>query len=68
MPKKKKKKKTTKRIDYRCPVCGSREVCVDACARWDIPQQAFKLSGTHDGMTCQDCGYDALGNHFEKEI
>lgn len=49
---------SNERIDYRCPECGSRQVAVDACAKWDAVEQTWKLAGTHDIMTCNGCAHE----------
>lgn len=47
-----------KKIDYRCPECGSYSMVIDACADWDWKAQEWRLCGVNDVVTCQDCGYE----------
>ena len=41
-----------------CSRCGSDDISSDACARWDVGQRAWDLSGTQDSKTCGNCGAD----------
>jgi predicted RNA-binding Zn-ribbon protein involved in translation (DUF1610 family) len=46
---------TTKPV---CPKCGSDHIWIDAAARWDASISDWSLSGTHDTLGCQGCGWE----------
>jgi hypothetical protein len=50
-----------------CPHCGGENVSKDATARWDVSQQAWLISGMHDGEHCDDCDVE-LKRILEVEI
>jgi predicted RNA-binding Zn-ribbon protein involved in translation (DUF1610 family) len=57
-----------KKVDYRCPNCGSRDICSDAAARWNVQRQVWELCDIHDNMACQECGVDGnIGQEWEAE-
>jgi len=39
-----------------CLRCGSHDILLDACARWNVEEQCWDLAGTHDPQTCAGCG------------
>ncbi|NLF98728.1 MAG: hypothetical protein GX565_01105 [Lentisphaerae bacterium] len=57
------------RIDYRCPECGSRDVAVDAAAKWNVNRQDWELTCVQDCIACQECGYESTtGSGFEISV
>lgn len=52
-----------KRIRIVCGDCGSENVVMDACAKWDYVLQEWVLAGFQDNATCNDCGSE---NTIEK--
>jgi hypothetical protein len=43
-------------IEMHCPRCGSKDLLIDATARWNTAAQAWELAGTQDAITCEKCG------------
>lgn len=42
-------------LDVYCKYCGSRNVCRDATARWNIEAQKWELSDVQDHSDCENC-------------
>ena len=53
---------STKRVDYYCKHCGSRDVTADANARWNISRQCWELAGEPDtrNAICTECDGEAI--------
>lgn len=49
-----------------CTRCGSDDIVVDACARWNPETTAWELSGTYDDKTC--CACETSGSSIVKAI
>lgn len=45
-------------IKLLCPHCLSDDIARDAAATWDVDRGEWVMAGTHDDMTCQQCGED----------
>ena len=43
-------------IARTCRACGSRNIIVDAVAKWARTAQVFVRADTHDHATCLECG------------
>ena len=49
----------SKKLDYYCKACGSRDVFRDASAKWDITSQQWVLASVHDHADCSQCNGDS---------
>lgn len=43
------------RIGYVCGYCGSREVLLDAWAKWDVEAREWVLNDTLTDAFCAEC-------------
>ena len=58
-----------KKITYRCPECGSEDVCAEGALRWNVTGQYWEFGGTpYDEMACQDCWHESYVQDFEVEL
>lgn len=44
------------KVQPYCKECGSKDVTMDAIARWDVNAQAWLISSELDNTDCDDCG------------
>lgn len=58
----------TKRHKFQCPDCGSKNVFVEACVRWDENNQDWELDTVHDIATCNDCLSETYPEYFFQDI
>ena len=48
-----------KHYEVVCPKCDSRDVTVEATARWNPVTQVYEMSGHFDRKTCGNCGHES---------
>lgn len=60
----------TKKIAYRCPECGSKNVIAEGPLRWNETVQVWEFHGfPYDHMACLDCEHESdHGADFEMEL
>lgn len=54
-----------KKVDMRCPECGSFNVLKDAYAEWDVDKQEWALHAVYDDCRCDACGCDITPDEVE---
>ncbi len=60
--------KPRKRVELRCPSCGSSEIRKDAKVEWSVDDQDWELFGVYDSGFCDSCGADKIYRFEEKLV